>query len=196
MQSSKTIEFSHNQETVVPVEIVCKNTMSQPTVELSVVGDNQSRTYKRQGSGRIDIPFYESHNQIGKSTNKTIEVEVTADKLKLGRKEINVSSSHQAGFRINIGEFPAYSDKRGSASISVSISSVGGAPSESAVAIVNGSKHSFNGRNQISVPVHFSIAIGQRKNCSINVTVLEDGCPSISSSKNGIIKHLSLYDDY
>lgn len=190
--SSTTIEFSHNQESVVPVNVTCQNMMSQPMIELSIIGDNQNQVYKRQGSGKIEIPFYESHNQIGKSTNKKLEVEITADKLKLGRKEINISSSHQAGFRISIGGFPTYSDKRGSASVNVSISSVGGAPSESAVAIVNGAKHSFNGRSQISVPVHFSIATGQTKNCSISVTVFENGCPSVSSNKSGIIRSYSL----
>lgn len=190
--SPANIEFSHNQESVVPVNVLCKNVISQPMIELSIVGDTQGRVFKTHGSGKIEIPFYESHNQIGKSTSKTLEVEITADKLKLGRKEINISSSHQAGFKINIGGFPTYSDKRGTATVNVNISSVGGTPSESATAIVNGTKHSFNGRTQLSIPVHFSIATGQTKSCSVSVAVTENGCPSVSSSKNGTIKSYSL----
>lgn len=190
--SPAKVEFSHNKESVVPVSVLCKNTMSQPVVELSIVGDNQNRVFKTQGSGKIDIPFYESHNQIGKSTSKTIEVVITADKLKLGRKEININSSHQVGFKINIGEFPTYSDKRGTATVNVNISSIGGIPSESATAVVNRAKYSFNGRTQLSIPVHFSIGIGQTKSCSVSVIVTEHGCPSVSSNKSGIVKSYSL----
>lgn len=190
--SSATIGFLHNQESMVPVNVLCKNTMTQPMIELSIIGDNQNRVYKCQGSGKIEIPFYESHNQAGKSTNKTLEVEVTADKLKLGRKEINITSSHQAGFKINIGGFPAFSERNGKATVNVSVSSLGGTPSGSAVAIVNGSKHFFNGQTKISIPVYFSIATGQIKRCSVNVSVTESGCPEVSTSKSDTIKSYSL----
>lgn len=190
--TASMIEFSHNQESVVPVNVICQNMMSEPVVEFSLVGDNQNRRFKCNDSGKIEIPFYESHSQIGKPSNKVLEVDIFADKLKLGRKEISITSSHQAGFKINIGSFPVYSDKRGSAIINVSISALGGMPSESATAIVNGSKHSFNGKTHISIPVHFSIATGEVKSCSVNVTVTESGCPSVSSSKSGTIKSYSL----
>lgn len=190
--SSTTINFLHNQESVVPVNVFCKNTMTQPMIELSIIGDNQNRVYRCQGSGKIGIPFYESHNQIGMPTSKTLEIEITADKLKMGRKEINITSSHQIGFKISIGDFPIYSNKRDTATVNVIISSVGGAPSKDAKASINGVEYSFNGKTQLSVPVHFSIPTGQIKNCSVRVLVTEDGCPSVSSRKNGTVKSYSL----
>lgn len=190
--SSTSIEFAHHQEISIPVNVTCGNMMSRPEIELAIVDGNQNRTFRCIGSGQVQIPFYEAHNQIGEETSKTMEIEMKANNLKLGRKSINITSSHQAGFMINIGRFPTYSDKRGVATVYVSISSVGGAPSESAMAIINGAKHSFNGMTQLSVPVHFSIATGQIKNCSVSVTVTENGCPSVSSSKNGTVKSYSL----
>ena len=190
--SSATLEFTHHQESFIPVDLTCKNLMKRPMVEITVIGDSQNRTFNCQGSGRIEIPFYEPHSQSGKTTSKTIAIEKTMDKLKLGKEEISITSSHRAGFTVSIGNFPAYSNKNGSATVNVTISSVGGEPSESAVAVVNGTKHYFNGKSQISVPVHFPIPTGQIKNCSVNVTVTEDGCPSISSSKSGSIKSIIL----
>lgn len=186
------IEFAHYKDFLIPVNVFCQNTGVNPSIEIKVVGDNQNRLYKCQGTGKIEIPFYESHAQIETTTTKTLVLDVKADQLNLGRKEINITSSHQAGFKISIGGFPTYSDKRGSAMVNVSISSVDGIPSGSAFALVNGAKHLFNGKSQISVPVHFSIATGQTKNCSVNVSVSENGCPSISASRSGIVKSYSL----
>jgi len=191
--SSTTIEFSHNQEAVVPVDISCNNTMSQPTFELTVVGDNINKTYKRQGPGRIEIPFYESHNQIGEPTNKELVLELTSDNLKLGRKNISITSKHKAGFSISISEFPEYSSQNGTAKISIAINSVDGPPSNSAFVTVNGGeKLYFKGETTLTTSVSYKISPGETKNCSINVVVSENGCPTIQRSKSGYIKSYNL----
>lgn len=186
--SSTIIEFAHHQESSVPINVICDNMMSQPEIELTVADGNQSRTFYCKGSGQVQIPFYEAHDKIGASTRKTLEIELVSDKLKLGRKSISIESNHKKGFAISIGAFPTYSNKDNSAVVNVSISSVGGVPSQSAVAVVNGSKHWFSGKNNISVPVRFHIPASEVKNCSVNVNVTEEGCPSVSSIKSGTIK--------
>lgn len=185
------MEFYHNKEQNIPIKISCSNLSNQPAIELSIVGDGNNRIYKCQGSGQIEIPYYKAHSELEETSKESIELDLVVDRLKFGRKEINVKSQHLRGYKISIGDFPQYSNKDFNATVNVSITSVGGSPSESAEAIINGSKHYFNGNKQLSIPVHFKIPQNQAKSCSVNVSVSEKGCPTFTSNKNATIKPIN-----
>lgn len=189
----QTFDFYHNEPKNIPIQVECSNMDGTPTVELTVSSDGfGSRTFNRQGSGTINVPFYEAHNQKDVVTTKVLTVETVIDGLRYGSMEQKVVSSHKDGFSISIGAFPEYSKKDGSAVVSVTITANGGTPSSSARAVVNGRTHYFNGDNRITTSASFNIPVGKVQNCTVNVAVLEDGCPSKSQSSSRQLKHYSL----
>ena len=184
----QTITFYHNHPQNIPIKVECANMMYNPTVKIVMIGTADNETFSCQGSGIINVPYFESHTQSGKSTTKSIGFDIFVDELKYGHKDIEVESVHQKGFTISIGTFPDYSNKSQQASVSVIISSNNGVPSASAKAKVNDKYYEFNGRDKISVSVPFHTQQGKVLNGSIYVSVTEDGCPSSSAQKNGTIK--------
>ena len=188
----QTITFYHNQQQTIPLKVECTNMMQSPAIEIITSGTSGTAKYMCQGAGTIEIPFFEPYSQSQTSTEKTIGVDIVVDKLKYGHKDIKVMSSHQEGFSVSFGGYPAYSNKDGSAQVNVVVTSNNGTPSPSARVEVNGTRYYFNGGNKVSASASFHIPIKEIKSCPIIVKVTEDGCRTIHRQTSGKIKNYYL----
>lgn len=184
---SDPIEFYHNSAASFPVDITCSNFINSPNIELTYDGI----TEKVQGSGQTVFAYYESHTEYGKTTSRTIPIEVSVDGLKYGSRNIDVSSFHSKGFRLSSIDFPSYSNMNGNATVKLTIQSINGVPS-SAVAVVNNDvTKSFDGKSSVSFEIPFTIPAGGAINAKINIEVKENNCPIWTESKSKTIEHLS-----
>lgn len=183
---SEPIEFYHNSSTSVPVNITCSDFVSMPTIELTFDG----KTETVQGSGQATFAYYEPHTEYGKTTSRTIPIEVTIDGLKYGSRNIDVSSFHSKGFKVSSIDIPSHSNMNGNATVQLTIQSINGVPS-SAVADVNKVTKSFDGKSSVSFKIPFTIPAGEAINVKINIKVEENNCPVWTDNKGGTIEHLS-----
>lgn len=183
---SEPIEFYHNSSASFPVNFTCSDFVSSPTIELTFDG----KTETVQGSGQATFAYYEPHTEYGKTTSRTIPIEVSVDGLKYGSRNIDVSSFHSKGFRLSSIDFPSYSDMDGNATVKLTIQSINGVPS-SAVAVVNKVTKSFDGKSSVSFEIPFTIPAGGAINAKINIEVQENNCPIWTESKSKTIEHLS-----
>lgn len=183
---SEPIEFYHNSSTSVPVNITCSDFVSSPTIELTFDG----KTETVQGSGQATFAYYEPHTEYGKTTSRTIPIEVTIDGLKYGSRNIDVSSFHSKGFKVSSIDIPSHSNMNGNAIVKLTIQSINGVPS-SAIADVNNKTKSFDGKSSVSFDIPFSIPVGEAINAKINIKVEENNCPVWTDNEGGTIEHLS-----
>lgn len=183
-----TIEFAHNNDQMVPVTVSCSGMYNnKPEVELTCNGT----TERCNDYGQVQFSFYEGHDKTSISTTKQMTVDMMVDKLNYGSRAFKIESLHTDGYRLGNVRIPAYSKKNGSATVSVTLHAINGTPSSSAKATVNGTTKSFNGQSSLSFSIPVSVPQGGTKSVSINIRVTEDGCPTWTASKSGIIQHLS-----
>lgn len=189
--ASNAIVFTHNKPQMIDVTISCKNLLSQPVFSLMLPEKNLTMTCSQ---GKVEIPFYESHDKADQITTSTIGVDVMYDNLLYGHREIEVSSSHKRGFTLGKVSIPPYSNEKGKAVITITVSSTNGAPSNNASVSCNDSKHSFAGKSsvsfnlpEVSVPVGGVVSIPSYK-----IVVEEEGCPTcVFNTPTGKVEHIS-----
>lgn len=182
------VEFAHNNSQNVSVNVACVGLYNtKPVVELT----HNGVTEKCSGSGQVHIPVCDSHDKPSNVTSKRLAIDITVDKLILGSRILEVKTMHKEGYKLGNVNIPAYSNMNGSANVSVTIYAVGGTPSSSARATVNGITKEFRGQNSLTFNIPFSVPSGGTKAVNINVRVTEDGCPTWTANQSGTIQHLS-----
>lgn len=185
---NSTIEFAHNTSQMIPVSVSCSDLYNnKPVIELTYNGSTETCN----GNDQVQFSFYESHEKTSITTSKQLVVDMMVDKLNYGSYTLEVMSFHIDGYKLGNISIPTYSNMNGSATVSVTILAINGAPSSSAKATVNGVSKSFNGQSSLTFSIPVSIPQGGEKSVSINILVTEDGCPSWKASKSGTIQHLS-----
>ena len=194
-------EFYHNMPAKGEILLNVNGFSPSSQVQMSVVGlvspdDEQLFTLPSRFKGTYVQPvsFFIPSLQSEKEETRPLNVKLYADGMLLSDNKYQISSIHHEGFSIS-ASYPEYSKPSGNAEVSFTIQSLNSSPSSQTTITISGDadiNQRFDGKDAVYISIPVKIPSMSIKKFSFQVTVAEEGCPSVSKTVEAVIKHYHL----
>lgn len=178
---TQTIVFYHNEKQDVQVPVAVQD-VDLNSIRFYREEENGVRQPLTTINGNLIVPYYSADILFGALKKETITIAITKNEMDWQKQSVCIQSVHEEGYILNISG-PQTTAADGTALVTITVQAKNKKAEAPAEISINGQSHGLLNGPSRTITLQKSIPKGKTLSFSFNVTVTEEGCPIVQTSK-------------